>query len=92
MGMTGGRGSSDQFCICCKRQRKSKPLLAIVPVENGEGTDLWYQKITYPKNWGAWQGLRGTSLEQQAAALRRTGYNANSTRYMKSWRRLRWNI
>ena len=66
-----------------QKAAEEQPLLAIVPVKNGEGTDLWYQKITYPKNWGAWQGLRGTSLEQQAAALRRTGYNANSTRYIE---------
>ncbi len=60
---------------------EQQPLLSITAVENAEQPDLYFQKVTSPKNWGAWQGLKGTSLEESAAQLRRTGFDTNSTRF-----------
>ena len=60
---------------------EQQPLLSITAVENAEQPDLYFQQVTSPKNWGAWQGLKGTSLEESAAQLRRTGFDTNSTRF-----------
>ena len=60
---------------------EEQPLLDIVPMENTKDTDLYFQKTTGPKNWGAWQGLKGISMEESAAQLRHTGFDANSTRF-----------
>ncbi len=64
-----------------EKAAEEQPLLEIVPMENTEDTDLYFRKTTAPKNWGAWQGLKGTSLEEAAAQLRHTGFDANSSRF-----------
>ncbi len=60
---------------------EEQPLLEIVPMENTKDTDLYFRKTTGPKNWGAWQGLKGTSMEEAAAQLRHTGFDVNSSRF-----------